>query len=488
MAPDPRDIVWQPQPGPQQALVTCPYPEIFYGGARGGGKTDGIIGKLAIKSGLYGKYFNAVIFRREVPQADDLVERGNEIFTKLGAKFATQHKTWRFPSGGRIRIRPLEQVSDTEKYQGQNLTDVIIEEAGNYPDPAPIDRMHGALRSGRGVPCQMILTGNPGGPGQTWIKERYIDPYPAGMKLLTRKLPNGGIHKYIYIPSRLTDNKILLKNDPDYINRLYLVGSEALVRAWLEGDFNAVEGAFFDCWATDKHVIPPMKLPRHWLRFRSMDWGSAAPFSVNWWAIASEDLKWDVSGRSGIIPKGAMVQYREWYGASKPNVGLKMTAEAVAHGIIEREDEKIRYCVLDPSAFAEDGGPSIAERMYTAEEDLYWQRADNKRTGRTGAMGGWDQMRARLIGFDGRPMMYFFDTCIASIRTIPILQHDVRKPEDLDTTAEDHAADSVRYACMSRPWTAPSIEKKRPIDSLPTFNEVMNAHKRKQQRMRIELG
>jgi hypothetical protein len=49
-------------------------------------------------------------------------------------------------------------------------------------------------------------------------------------------------------------------------------------------------------------------------------------------------------------------------------------------------------------------------------------------------------------------MIYFFSTCTASIRTIPVLQHDPKKAEDLDTNSEDHAADETRYACMSRPW------------------------------------
>lgn len=51
-------------------------------------------------------------------------------------------------------------------------------------------------------------------------------------------------------------------------------------------------------------------------------------------------------------------------------------------------------------------------------------------------------------------MLFFFSNCFHSIRTIPALQHDEDKPEDLDTTAEDHAADETRYACMSRPWVA----------------------------------
>ena len=69
-----------------------------------------------------------------------------------------------------------------------------------------------------------------------------------------------------------------------------------------------------------------------------------------------------------------------------------------------------------------------------------------------GAMGGWDMMRARLRGDGERPMLYVFDTCIDFIRTVPMLQHDAERPEDLDTAAEDHVADEARYACMSRPW------------------------------------
>lgn len=72
-----------------------------------------------------------------------------------------------------------------------------------------------------------------------------------------------------------------------------------------------------------------------------------------------------IQGASQIIPRGALLRYREWYGAAGPNVGLKMTAEAVADGLVERErsDAALRYGVLDPACFKEDGGPSIAERM-----------------------------------------------------------------------------------------------------------------------------
>nr|WP_246802321.1 terminase [Rhizobium leucaenae] len=328
------------------------------------------------------------------------------------------------------------------------------------------------MRSAKGVPTQLILTGNPGGAGQHWIRQRYINPAPRGMNPLVRVLPNGKQHRYVFIPSRIEDNKLLMENDPEYVNNLYLVGSEQLVKAWLEGDWNAVEGAFFDCWDSSKHVIKPFAIPAGWLRFRAGDWGSARPFSFGWYAVASDPY---VAGPGIIIPRGALVRYREWYGIESdasgkhvPNKGLKLTAEAVGAGVRQRDSgELIAYGVLDPAAFSQDGGPSIAERMMrgtTGTNGSTFRRADNARVTQRGAMGGWDQLRARLVGDeDGRPMLYFFDTCVHAIRTIPALQHDQNKPEDLDSDMEDHPADEVRYACMSRPWIKPATASKAPV-------------------------
>jgi hypothetical protein len=198
----------------------------------------------------------------------------------------------------------------------------------------------------------------------------------------------------------------------------------------------------------------------------------AAAFVVRQIAIVIVGDDHPVHGSLGrILPRGAMVRYREWYGASAPNVGLKLTAEAVADGIIERErdepreldgESSIRYGVLDPAAFSSDGGPSIAERMSTRK--IFFRRADNARVSARGAMGGWDQVRARLIGDGERPMIYFFHTCYDSIRTLPALQHDLVKAEDVDTESEDHAPDEIRYACMSRPYVKQIV--KRPADKL----------------------
>jgi len=326
------------------------------------------------------------------------------------------------------------------------------------------------LRSGEGVPCGFRATGNPGGPGHQWVKARYIDPNPAGWEIRKFTYENPWTRETIerdrvFIPSKLQDNKFL---GQEYVANLQMVGSDTLVRAWLEGDWTVIEGAYFDCWRYDLHVVDPFEVPAHWARFRSMDWGSAKPFSVGWWAIVGDDHCLSIQGASRIIPRGALLRYREWYGAASPNVGLKMTAEAVAEGVVERErsDAALRYGVLDPACFKEDGGPSIAERMNKVLIQARlrpFHAADNSRVPQRGSMGGWDQMRSRLVGQDGRPMIYCFSTCAASIRTIPALQHDPARPEDVNTESEDHAGDEWRYACMSRPFVRVPVTRTRSV-------------------------
>ena len=139
------------------------------------------------------------------------------------------------------------------------------------------------------------------------------------------------------------------------------------------------------------------------------------------------------------------------------NTGLKLTADAVGRELAIREAKdtaKPSYGVLDPAAFSEDGGPSINERMWIgSDRKILWRKADNSRVAKVGSIGGWDQVRSRLIG-EGEysPMLVVFSNCIDTIRTLPVMQHDKDRVEDIDTTQEDHAADEIRYACMSRPY------------------------------------
>ena len=476
--------IWRPQPR-QEAFIECPYFEVLYGGARGGGKTDAVLGEWAVHAQIYGEHAIGLMIRRNLTQLVETIERSRALYSPVGAKYHEQEKMWRFPNGARLRFAYLERDADADAYQGHSYTRVYVEEITTFPDPKPIMKLMATLRSGNGVPCGFRATGNPGGVGHHWVKSRYIDYAPGGWvrKIERFKDPWSGQtveRDRIFIPSRLSENKYL---GADYVANLQMAGSPTLVKAWLAGDWSVIEGAFFDNFSSEKHVVRPFRIPTGWVRFRAMDWGSAAPFAVYWCAIATDDHE---LGDGRILPRGGIVVYREWYGASAPNVGLKLTADEVARGIAQRDaGESFSYSVLDPAAFARDGGPSIAERMAEAVPSVMFRRADNKRIADRGAMGGWDQVRQRLNG-EGqhRPMLVMFETCKDLIRTLPALQHDKDRPEDLDTNSEDHAGDALRYACMSRPWAAARIEKPKPIIGWEglTLDQLWEQHEQENRR------
>lgn len=229
-------VAWTPQAGPQTALLTCPIEDILYGGARGGGKTDGFLGKWAQRSQLFGNKAKGLFVRRSMPELDEVIGRSQEIFGPLGATWRAQKTTWIMPDGGMLRLRSLERDADAGKYQGHSYTDVYIDEGGNFPSSDPIDKLNATLRNPHGIPSSFNVSANPGGPGHEWIKKRYIDPAPLGMSPLLDDTTGA---TRIYIPSRLEDNRLLMEGDPGYMNRLRKSGPPWLVQAWLKGDWNA---------------------------------------------------------------------------------------------------------------------------------------------------------------------------------------------------------------------------------------------------------
>jgi hypothetical protein len=447
----PVTVLWQPQPR-QAMFIRCPTLEVVFGGARGGGKSDAVLGDWMEHSHAFGQNARALAIRRSIVQLDELIERAKEIYLPIGAQWHEQKKTFIMPAGGILRMRYLDNDDDAALYQGHSYTRLYVEELTNFPSFSPIAKLIATLRSAQGIPCQMKATCNPGGVGHNWVKTRYIDPAPA----FTPYSDDGGETFRTFIPSRLQDNEILMRQDPGYVARLKRAGNKELVRAWLEGDWDIVIGAFFPEFDARKHVIPAARVPDEWrTRYRAMDWGSARPYAVLWIAVADghTPLTWPFE-----IPRGALVVYREMYGwAGEPNVGLRWPASRVGQAIRDADmgDElNAGLCRLDPSAFATNGGPSIAEMM--ARQGAWFHPADNRRVAGRGAMGGWNQIRDRLLGEDGRPMLYIMDNCRHLMRTLPTLPMSSVLPDDVDTNAEDHAADALRYGCMARPYIAPA--------------------------------
>lgn len=430
-----RKPLWKPQEGPQlDACLATWCNEMLFGGSRGGGKTAFLLGDFLQDVPTYGSAWKGILFRRSFSELEEVIRQSKDWYPQAGGEYFIQAKEWRFPNGATLRFAYLERDSDAEKYQGHQYSWIGWDELGNYPSDAPYKMLTATLRSTADVPTKRIrASANPGGPGHHWVYSHFISAHPRGYTPIDD--PISGMSR-MFIPSRVEDNKILMAQDPGYVNRLRAVGSPALVRAWLEGDWSAIQGAFFEEFNPAIHVIRPFEVPEYWPKWRAVDWGYAKPFSVLWMTISDNSME--------EIPSGSVIVYREWYGCSAPNTGIRLPVNKFAEGIRDRtpKGEKIDYTTVDPSMFVEDGGPSMAEILF--RQGVPCIRADNKR------IPGWNYMRTLMRTKDGPPKFYMFSTCEHGIRTIPIMQHDKDKSEDLDSETDDHWVDSCRYGLMSR--------------------------------------
>lgn len=255
----PVNLVWRPQRGPQSLLIACPADDILFGGARGGGKTDALLGDAGIYSQAYAPHFRGLLIRRTYDELDEVVARSQELFLPLGAKWQAGRYTWRFPWGGFLKLRYLKRDEDASRYQGHSYNWLGKDEGGNFPQAAPLDKLSATLRDKNGVPIREIMTANPGGPGQSWIVDRYIRDHQP---MVPWRDPETGRVR-VYIPSRLDDNQALVSNDPNYAKRLRGSGPSWLVAAWLKGDWFATQegGVIKSKWWRRYHLDDPDATP-----------------------------------------------------------------------------------------------------------------------------------------------------------------------------------------------------------------------------------
>lgn len=301
--------LWAPQAGPQTQVMLADEFEIFFGGAKGGGKSYCIIGWLtkgnpevpaqfATPTDI--SYINcpdyrALVVRKNLEDLNSWIAEAYKIYIRLGANYTQKPNEFTFPSGAKIIMGHLDDDRAAEKYFGNVVHRAAVDELTFIDNVDNYMKLYSCVRSNiSGIKAQMLLTGNPGGPGTSWVMERFVEPIDQNGDIIppntviadrewnpfTKKVEE---MTRIFIPASLKDNPKMIESDPLYYNRLAGL-PEAQRKAYLEGDWHALGGVFFPEFRSKHrdseppeacHVIPTGS--RHiagWLpRFGGCDWG-----------------------------------------------------------------------------------------------------------------------------------------------------------------------------------------------------------------------
>jgi len=422
--------IWQPQPGPQAAASVCPADFTFFGGSRGGGKSDCLIGRQLAGAEKYGKDWNGLIIRRKYKDFAEIRRRFNGLISeglpaeRIGGDQQTNFI--RFKNGAQITMPAISRIEMVNDFVGHQYCEISVDECTTFPFfTRMVDKLKGSNRSPAGVPCRMFGTGNPGGPGHNEVKEFF----KLGELLPRTVFYDHAGESRVYIPSFLADNKILCENDPKYVKRLMSIQDPTLRKAWLDGDWDVFIGQAFN-FSTERHVINDFSVSDWAEIYTTFDWGYGAPFSWAWWWVDADNR---------------VYRFAEWYGwDGTPNTGLRLSDTDIAIGILERERKlgisNRRITRLSgPDCFSKKPdykgggqGPSTAEVF--AEHGIHMSPGDPSRHLKIRQF----RERLRTPSDDEMPMLMVYRSCSQFIRTIPALCVGESDPEFLDDGQEEH--------------------------------------------------
>lgn len=465
--PKPEKFIWSPQPGPQVAALDtrkwCD--ELLYGGGRGAGKSEYLLMDFAVDVPEFGDKWHGIIFRRTYPQLDEIVKRSQEIYPKLYGRplkeiWREGDYSYKLPHGSTLKLRHLDRDADVFNYHGHEYGFIGWDEITHWPTDGPYKKMFATLRSPHKIYKRVRVTGNPGGPGTAWVKRRFVDLYKPGSKLFRENV--SGMTR-MYIKALVTDNQILLKQDPGYIGRLKAscMGNPQLLRAWLYGNWDVFFGQFFGMFDPNIHkadplqVFPSGSVPPNWRIEGSLDYGESKPTVFLLWATNEK-------GESYLIA--------EYYKA-----GLWLNEHAagiftLCHHCPYTNGRMPERIWADPQIFYTRASANAAS-MNRMVSDVFKSYGLKLVKSNRDRINGWrflknqlawkrDQRTGKIIQM---PKLYYFPECDNFERTFIDATYagtEDNPSEDLDTECDDHVQDAARYFVMgSHKGVIPKEEK-----------------------------
>lgn len=444
--------IWAPQEGSQKQFMSCPAWECLLHGNRGGGKTDVLIMDFLQGVGKgYGQDYKGLLLREATTELGDVIAKSKKWIPQIfpSAKFNGTKKIWNFEGGESLWLNYARTEDDYWQYHGHEYPWIGWEELTNHALPKVYLKMMSCNRSPNPrIRLKYRATCNPSGPGHQWVKNRFIDSIACG-QILKDKFGQTRTQ----IQSWLHENKALLSADPFYMAKLMSMTQDdpMLRKAWVFGSWDLLMGGFFtDIWDRNIHVLPPFKIPTSWKIYRSFDWGSSKPWCVTY-GLESDGIQ-PHDSRISFIPRGSIIVMDEIYGWNgSANEGDRATSQMIADRVLGKDaaisiEHKLKVISgpADTSIWEVRDGTSIGKNLSTF--GCTWKKAYK---GSGSRVSGWAMIR-QMLGAAKRgelenPHLYFMNQAEHHIRTLPEMQRDKDKPEDIDTDLEDHAMDSLRY-------------------------------------------
>lgn len=413
---------------PQERFLNLPDEDmdILYGGAGGGSKSTGLFA-YAVRACVRYPGLQAFWFRRSFPELNQSVLRLVARFDfcrKLGARWDGSKYEMRFPGGSILTFAHAKNVQEAASLSSAEFNLLLIDERTTIPPPV-IDILYTRVRSGvTGVPCLGIRSAsNPGYVGHGVVKAGWVEATDYGKNTII----DAAGRPRMFIPAKASDNPYV----GNYEQALAGISDPDLRRRIKDGDWSAMPDAAFPDWNRDRIVVPAFAIPEAWPRYGGFDYGWASP-SV--FVAAAKDN----DGRLWVFRELKMIQTPEREQARR------VLATQAGCSVI----------AADPSMWGK-AGSALPPASQFATEGCALEPADNDR------LGGKSRIHTYLAdapaclyhrsqGWDVCPSLHVIDgACDYLVTTMGDLPRDPKRPEDVDTNADDHAYDALRYLVMS---------------------------------------
>jgi hypothetical protein len=429
---------WDEASPNQKMFHSCMADEVLYGGAAGGGKSR-CCREDAWEHAWRWPGSKQIIMRRTNK------ELRSGVLDKIQSEWPLGEAVWvskaemcvYFANKSKIELGYMDLESDKTKYQSSEYGQVHFDEATHFEEGMATYMVSRARSVIPGEPVQVKYYSNPGNVGHAWVKKRFkigaSEPRKTWVAEGTQSKEKPDGMSRCFIPSRVFDNKVLMRTDPAYVERLRSL-PEVERKMLLDGDWDIFAGQAFPEWRYDVHVCEPFPVrDKSWRKWACMDWGGTKPFAVLW---MTED--WD---RNIYI-------YRELYGCKHElnieegayDEGVLWTPQKVGRECVDlSQGEGIKSCISDPSIWNRTGGDSSIATQFS---ESGWPIIPGVRDRQGTKMLVHHMLKVNPK--TGLPKLRVFSNCRGFIRTFPQLTLDPRKVEDVNTKGEDHIYDALR--------------------------------------------